>query len=115
MQNMLLKYFRDSSHLSPTEIASRLGISRNTYRDIESGNILISPKQSQQLADLYNTQAYYLYQSAAQLDLLLVTKARNKDLKLEIDRLKNKLKEVGIIDDQKKGSSRMQNTTSVGD
>ncbi len=80
MENILLRFFRELNEYSPNDIANHLGISKEEYHDIETGNALLKDLQTQQLAKLFKIKSDYLKKSAYQLDLLL---ARNEMIKIQ--------------------------------
>jgi transcriptional regulator with XRE-family HTH domain len=95
MENILMRFCRQTNRYNLKSIAAKLHISVDTYRGIERGDILLTEKQARELGKLYNVQYSYFFREALQLDLLLTRKAIIRILKWEVDLLikKNK-KEV---------------------
>jgi DNA-binding XRE family transcriptional regulator len=98
MENVLMRFCRRTHRYTPKKVATHLGISVDTYRDIETGNILLNEKQARQLGALYNAPYSYFYKEAQQLDLLLTRKVINDILKQKINLLigKNKIRVEAI-------------------
>lgn len=97
MKNQLLLYCRKVKGFSRKSIARRIGISLSKYKEIETGEVLMSQKVAKRLSRLYKMgKAPYIYDAACQLDAsharlaaiqnLLQTKA---DLLNRIDKMKN--------------------------
>jgi len=83
-------------HYSPKKVAAKLGMPLSLYRDIECGDVLITYEQARKMAQLYNTETRYFFESAQQLDLLLSSRVIINTLKADNDRLRaevNKLKD----------------------
>jgi len=92
MENILMRFCRQTKGFDPKTIASKLGISLTAYRSLERGDILLTEKQARQLGDLYHVHYSYFYKEAQQLDLLLTRNAIINVLKWEVDLLKEKRK-----------------------
>jgi len=92
MENVLMRFCRRTHRYTPKKVATHLGISVETYRDIETGNILLNEKQARQLGALYHAPYSYFYIEAQQLDLLLTRKVINDILKQKINLLIEKNK-----------------------
>ena len=91
MENIVMRYFRETHGHTPTEIAKNIGISLKEYQEIETGQLLLSESQAEQLAQLFNVNKDFLLEAAEQLDLLL---ARNEIIKIQkekIDQLQQQL------------------------
>ncbi len=95
MQNILLFFCRRTKHYSQKDVANRLGISIDQYRELESGDVLLTYEQARKLGKLYNAETKYFSQAAQHLDLLLTSQANNKLLKANNDQLKERLKSMG--------------------
>jgi len=92
MENILMRFCRQTNQYTPKKVADQLEITVDTYRDIEKGDILLNEKQARQLGALYNVHYSYFYKEAQQLDLLLARKEIIKILKWEINLLIEKNK-----------------------
>ena len=84
MENIVMRYFRETYGYTPTEIAQNLGISPIEYQQIETGQQLLSESQAEQLALLFNVNKDFLLEAAEQLDLLL---ARNEIIKIQKEKI----------------------------
>jgi|SRR5579859_5721400 len=93
MQNVLLLFCRRTRHFSQKELAARLGITTEAYRELESGKTLLTESQARRLGKLYNAPYKYFYEAAQQLDFLLTTQVNLKILKSDNDRLWERLLE----------------------
>lgn len=72
MENILMRFCRESHGYSADTIAARLGISAQQYLDFETGKALLTPKLAKQLGRLYNHRPEYFYAAALQLEELRV-------------------------------------------
>jgi transcriptional regulator with XRE-family HTH domain len=72
MDNILMRFCRESHRISLTKIAAFLNISIKEYQQLESGEIFLMRKQASQLGKLYKTKGTYFFKSALQLELLLI-------------------------------------------
>ena len=84
MENIVMRYFRETYGHTPTEIAQNLGISPFEYQQIETGQQLLPESQAEQLALLFNVNKDLLLEAAEQLDLLL---ARNEIIKIQKEKI----------------------------
>lgn len=75
MENIFMRFCRETNGLSPDIIATRLDITVDEYLGIETGQVLLSEPQADQLALLFNVKSQALYESSQQLDLLLSAQA----------------------------------------
>ncbi len=96
MENILMRFCRESQKYPPKAVATHLGINVSEYREIEAGKILLSKRQSRQLSKLFNVKGDYLYEAALQLDLLLaknemvtIQKEKIEELKRQLHQLQN--------------------------
>lgn len=64
-----------------------LGINPDTYKAIECGNILMTPKLAKQLGKLLDVNPQFLYDAALQLDCLLIKAVMIRILKAKIDQM----------------------------
>jgi transcriptional regulator with XRE-family HTH domain len=96
MENILMRFCREKRRYNIKTIAYKLGVSIEIYAEIEKGGILLTYEQAEQLAKIYNTDSYYFYNEAQQLDLLLTRIVIIKDLKFKIDLLQEKLKTMSF-------------------
>ncbi|MDO6435667.1 helix-turn-helix transcriptional regulator [Flavitalea sp. BT771] len=90
-QNILLVYCRRTMHYSPKKVAATIGIPVSVYREIESGEVLLTYEQARKMAVLYKTETHYFFESAQQLDLLLSSRIIIQTLKADNDRLQAEL------------------------
>jgi DNA-binding XRE family transcriptional regulator len=81
MENIFLRYLRETHQLPIETIAATLGITPEAYSEMENGDLLLNIKQARRLGKLYNVKTNYIFQSAAQLDLLLTSGELIKVLK----------------------------------
>lgn len=93
LENILMRFCRQSRRFSVKIVAAHMGVSIDVYRKMEKGDLLITYKQAVQLGDLYEVSASWFFKEAIQLDLLLSRMAIIRILKnkndLLIDRLKS--------------------------
>jgi len=75
MENIVMRYFRETCGHPVTEIAQCLGINPSEYMEIETGGRLLSESEAEQLALLFNIKKDFLLEAAEQLDLLLARNA----------------------------------------
>lgn len=87
MENILMRFCRQTNQLRTRAVASKMGVSQKTYRSLEKGDILLTEKQARQLGELYHVNYSYFYKEAQQLDLLLTRQAIIAILKWELDKL----------------------------
>lgn len=90
----MLLFCRETFQCSPDTIATYLGISISEYQEIETGQMLLTEQQADQLGKLFNVKGYYIYEAALQLDLLLVKDEMVKIQKGKISQLKDQLQEL---------------------
>jgi transcriptional regulator with XRE-family HTH domain len=93
-QNILFIYCRSIRHYSQKEVAAHLGMTTLMYREIESGEVLLTYDQARKMAQLYETEAKYFFEAAQQLDLLLSGRIIIKTLKADNDRLRADLHQL---------------------
>jgi transcriptional regulator with XRE-family HTH domain len=97
MRNQLLLYCRKVKGFSRKSIARKIGISFSKYKQIETGEVLMSKKVAKRLSRLYKMgKAPYIYDAACQLDVLHLRLAIIRDLRQaktdllnRIDKMKN--------------------------
>jgi DNA-binding XRE family transcriptional regulator len=88
-----MKYCRISCRIPPSKVAEKLGIDTCTYKAIERGEILITPKQAKELGKFYNLKPNYIFQEAIQTDLLMTKCAIIRILQSKVQELQEKLGE----------------------
>ena len=95
-QNMLMLYCRRTRRFSMQKAAKLLGIPLSLYRELESGDVLLTYAQARKLAKLYDSEAKYFYEAAQQLDhfltnsiLVKTLQADNECMRGELENLKN--------------------------
>jgi DNA-binding XRE family transcriptional regulator len=91
MENILLRFCRETQKQTPNAIAAHLDINVRSYQEIETGEILLSRKQAHQLGKLFHVKADYFFQAALQLDLLHTKNEIIKIQKGKIEELKQQL------------------------
>lgn len=95
-QNILFVFCRTIMQYTQKEVADQLGMTIFMYRELESGEILLTYAKARKMAKLYESEPKYFLEASQQLDLLLSSKVIIKTLKAENDRLRaevNKSKE----------------------
>lgn len=93
---------RKNSHLSQQEMADRLGMSRNAYRDIEQGRTKLINGNLEQIAQITGTSAEKLIlgfsrntqETAAQVDVIRTLENRISDLE---EKLRLKEETIDIL------------------
>src|SRR5580698_7443797 len=96
MENVLMRYCRESKRYTIKTIADKLGIGVGVYKEMEKGEVLLTRKQAELLGELYNTDPSYFYKEAIQLDLLQTRMMIIKILKKENNLLIAKLKKSEV-------------------
>jgi plasmid maintenance system antidote protein VapI len=89
-----MRFCRETRKHAPNTVAAHLGINVSEYQEIETGKILLTRKQANQLGKLFNVKADYFYQAALQLDLLLTKNEIIKMQKIRIEELKQQLHDL---------------------
>lgn len=79
---------RATHRYNERQIAAKLGMTPEEYIGLESGVTIMTPRQAEQLSDVYNIEREYFLESAQQLDLLLTRAEVIKHKESEIERLK---------------------------
>jgi transcriptional regulator with XRE-family HTH domain len=87
MENILMRFCRETSRYTVKTVAMKLGISVDDYIGIETGEILLTEEQAKILGKLYNANTSYFNDEAIQLDLLRTKIEIIKDLKSKISSL----------------------------
>ena len=70
MENILMRFCRETNRYTVKTVATKLGISVDDYIGIETGEILLTEEQAKILGKLYNAHTSYFNDEAIQLDLL---------------------------------------------
>ncbi|HEX7906327.1 MAG TPA: helix-turn-helix transcriptional regulator [Chitinophagaceae bacterium] len=94
MENILMRFCRDTLGYTSAAVAANLGISLSEYQEIETGNMFLSEKQAWQLGKLFNVKKDYFYEAALQLDSLLAKKEIIKIQKTKIEELTKQIKDL---------------------
>jgi plasmid maintenance system antidote protein VapI len=94
MENIMMRYCRDTQKQTAGKVATVLGISLHKYKQLEAGKTMMTAKQARQLEKLFNVKAHYFYQAALQLDLLRTTSELVIMQKQKIRELEQKVKEL---------------------
>jgi len=87
MENILMRFCRETNRYTVKTVATKLGISVDDYIGIETGEILLTEKQGKILGKLYNAHTSYFNDEAIQLDLLRTKIEIIKALKSKISSL----------------------------
>ena len=87
MENILMRFCRETNGYSTKAVAAKLNIPIKEYRDIERGDILLTGDRAKQLGKLYKVPPSFFLREAEQLDLLLTREAIIQNLKEEINLL----------------------------
>jgi transcriptional regulator with XRE-family HTH domain len=92
MRNQLLLFCRKVKGFSRKSIARKIGISASKYKQIETGEVLMSKKVAKRLSHIYKMgKAPYIYDAACQLDVLHLRLAIIRDLRQAKTDLLNKI------------------------
>jgi hypothetical protein len=89
MENILMRFCRESNRYTVKTVATKLGISVDDYIGIETGEILLTEEQAKILGKLYNAHTSYFNDEAIQLDLLRTKIEIIKALKSKISSLES--------------------------
>jgi len=87
MENILMRFCRETNRYTVKTVAMKLGISLDDYIGIETGEILLTEEQAKILGKLYNARTSYFNDEAIQLDLLRTKIEIIKALKTKISSL----------------------------
>ena len=87
MENILMRFCRETNRYTVKTVATKLSISVDDYIGIETGEILLTEEQAKILGKLYNARASYFNDEAIQLDLLRTKIEIIKALKAKINSL----------------------------
>ncbi len=94
MENILMRFCRETHKHTPNTVAAHLSINVSEYQEIETGKILLTKKQARQLGKLFKVKSDYFYEGALQLDLLLTKNEIIKMQKTQIEELKQQLQDL---------------------
>jgi transcriptional regulator with XRE-family HTH domain len=89
MENILMRFCRETNRYTVKTVATKLGISVDDYIGIETGEILLTEEQAKILGKLYNARTNYFNDEAIQLDLLRTKIEIIKALKSKINSLES--------------------------
>jgi transcriptional regulator with XRE-family HTH domain len=89
MENILMRFCRETNRYTVKTVAAKLGISVDDYIEIETGEILLTEEQAKILGKLYNARTSYFNDEAIQLDLLRTKIEIIKALKSKISSLES--------------------------
>jgi transcriptional regulator with XRE-family HTH domain len=89
MENILMRFCRETNRYTVKTVATKLGISVDDYIGLETGEILLTEKQANILGKLYNARTSYFNDEAIQLDLLRTKIEIIKALKSKISSLES--------------------------
>jgi transcriptional regulator with XRE-family HTH domain len=84
MENILMRFCRETKRYTVKTVATKLGISVDDYIGVETGEILLTEEQAKILGKLYNAHSSYFNDEAIQLDLLITKIEIIKTLKAKI-------------------------------
>ena len=87
MENILMRFCRETNRYTVKTVATKLGINVDDYIGIETGEILLTEEQAKILGKLYNARTSYFNDEAIQLDLLRTKIEIIKTLKAKISSL----------------------------
>jgi len=87
MENVLMRFCRQTNGHNSMTIAKKLNVSLDTYRGMERGEILLTEIQARELGKFYKVHYSYFHKEALQLDLLLTREAIIKIQQWEINKL----------------------------
>jgi len=90
MENILMRFCRETNRYTIKTVATKLGLSIDHYIGIETGEILLSDAQAKKLGKLYNAHSSYFNDEAIQLDLLRTKIEIIKALKDKLNSLNEK-------------------------
>jgi transcriptional regulator with XRE-family HTH domain len=108
MRNQLLLYLRKFKGFSRKSIARKIGISFSKYKQIETGESLMSKKVAKRLNHLYKMgKAPYILDAARQLEVLHMRYAIIRDLRQAKEDL---LRKIDRINKQKQSASKRSST-----
>jgi transcriptional regulator with XRE-family HTH domain len=88
MKNVLLRVCRATHRYNERQIAAKMGMTPEEYIELETGASIMTPRQAEQLSDVYNIEREYFLESSEQLDLLLSRAEVIRHLQSEVERLK---------------------------
>ena len=89
MENILMRFCRETNRYTVKTVATKLGVSVDDYIGIETGEILLTEEQAKILGKLYNAHTSYFNDEAIQLDLLRTKIEIIKALKSKISSLES--------------------------
>ena len=89
MENILMRFCRETNRYTVKTVATKLGISVDDYIGIETGEILLTEEQAKILGKLYDARTSYFNDEAIQLDLLRTKIEIIKALKSKISSLES--------------------------
>jgi plasmid maintenance system antidote protein VapI len=101
MENILMRFCRETYKQSPDTVAAHLGINISEYQELETGKILLTKKQARQLEKLFRVKSGYFIEAAMQFDLLLTKTEIIKIQKGEIEELKQQLHNLKSVNKKK--------------
>jgi transcriptional regulator with XRE-family HTH domain len=90
MGNIFLRFWRENKGLDYSDLAGKLKITVGQYKELERGDICMSPEQADLLGRIFKVDARYFRESASQLDHYLTLK--------------------GMLDEKKKTTISFRNT-----
>jgi transcriptional regulator with XRE-family HTH domain len=70
MENILMRFCRETQGYTPEAVAARLGISVKQYKAIESGKELLTARFARKLGKLYKQKGEYFYAAGMQVEML---------------------------------------------
>lgn len=88
MKNVLLQVCRTMHRYNERQIAAKLGMAPEEYIELETGIRVMTPRQAEQLSDVYTIDREYFLESSQQLDLLLARAEVIKHFGAENERLR---------------------------
>ena len=74
MENIILRFCRETQGHTHESLAAELGISVQEYKELENGKKMLTANHVFKLSRLFGIRGQYIYLAALQLDLLLATR-----------------------------------------
>lgn len=93
MENVLMRLCRHTHGMTRKQAARKLGMSLNDYRELETAEATLTPKQARQLSKLYGIGASYFEEAARQLETLHTRAQVIQILKSDNERLNELMQE----------------------
>jgi transcriptional regulator with XRE-family HTH domain len=95
MENIIMRFCRETHKYSYAHIAKHLGITATEYRKLEKGEKMITSEQTDLLGRLYKLNGDNFFQAALQLQDLLSKSEIIMALRAEFQNLREKVPSMG--------------------